>query len=241
MYFDLVMRVFEKPRIFGLAVRESVRNVIRAIRTALTSLSGFSAFIPDHLTAAPIDLRTSDPTMAQELYKGIYVLGGRVIETGGKSPFLVSSAGGAWHQRIHELSWIRHLSAEKSVLSSNFARSLVKDWMDLNGGAESELAWDPDITARRLIAWLCNSPAILTGAEHDFHQQFMRSLGVHARFLKRRAGNQPEGMPRMIAVIALAYAAICMTGQKRSLRHAHLDLARELGEKDRFRKYRAAG
>ena len=40
----------------------------------------------------------------------------------------------------------------------------------------SGIAWDPAVTARRIIAWLQHSSVVLQGAEFAFYRAFLKSL-----------------------------------------------------------------
>ncbi|WP_204277091.1 hypothetical protein, partial [Escherichia coli] len=49
----------------------------------------FTGFTPERVLIAPQDLRPADPQLAEEFYHGRFALAGRVVETGGRSPFIV--------------------------------------------------------------------------------------------------------------------------------------------------------
>ncbi len=222
------MALTDRPRMFGLAVAEFFRRLRRRIRSIFIGALGFSGFVPERLLIAPQDLRTADPTMAQEFYRGCYSFAGTTVHTGGKNPFLTENPDPVWESRLHDFRWIRHLTASSDELSSNQARAIVKDWMGVHGKGRGDTAWEIEIAARRLIAWLSHSILIVSGADHEFYRQFLRCVGVHVRFLKKRAATAPDGMPRLTALTALAYASVCLAGQKTALRGARARLDRAL-------------
>jgi uncharacterized heparinase superfamily protein len=222
------MSVLDKPQLAGLAISKGYRRTIRVLNTVSTSLMGFSSLIPERIVLAPTDIRTADPMLALEFYHGRYVLGGKLVETGGKSPFIIGSQGEAWDRELHAFEWLRHLSASTDQLSPTHARVLIGDWIDLHRKSTSPTVWNLETASRRLIAWLCNSVLITSNAEHDFYRQFMRSLGAHVRFLLREVATAADGMPRLYAYIALAYASVCLEGQANSLEHTRTRLGQVL-------------
>ncbi len=64
------------------------------------------------------------------------------------------------------------------------------------------------MAARRLIAWLSQSPVILAGAERAFYTRFMRALTTHRADLDRRSGTL-TGDERLLTALALAEFGLC--------------------------------
>lgn len=218
----------DKPQTLSIAVARSYRNFRSLLRSGMTSLTGFSAFLPKQIIIAPRDLNTADPLMAEEFYRGRYVLGGSLIETQGTSPFKIDDAEIAWKEALHRFGWLRHLSAKEDALSASHARSAITDWIETGSVENREIAWRYDIAAMRLIAWLCHSDMILNNVDHEFHVRFRRSLAAHVRFLKRHGPAIPESYSRALAYIALSYASVCHDNQQQALAFAREKLAREL-------------
>jgi len=222
------MSILDKPQLAALAIGKGYRRIKRSVYNLATSLTGFSSLVPKHISRAPTYLRTADPVLAQEYYRGRYAFAGKVVETGGKSPFMIKVESKAWEKKLHGFEWLRHLSASNDPLSPNHARALITDWIELHKKSSDPVAWDVEIASLRLISLLCNSVIITANVEHDFYRLFMRNLGAHVRFLRREVTNAPEGMPKLYAYIALAYASVCHEGQASSLEQANTRLAREL-------------
>ncbi|MEM9332986.1 MAG: heparinase II/III family protein [Pseudomonadota bacterium] len=191
-------------------------------------MTGYSPFVPKHLLIAPQDLRTADPSFAEEYYHGRYTLAGTLVETNGDSPFTLPNTDSQWSRELQSFGWLRHLAASGDPLSGSHARAIVKEWIDLDLKSSKSIEWDIETAAQRLIAWLQHSILILSIPDHGFHQDFMRSLGTHARFLKRYAVNANEGTQKLKAYLALAYASICFSGHASSLKFARDRLDQEL-------------
>ncbi len=182
---------------------------------------------PTRLIFAPQDLRTADPTVATDIYSGFFAFAGRAITTSGRSPFAFTPPSRAWGETLYGFGWLRHLRAAGTALAQANARSLVDEFVTSKLG-DRRLACDTQVTARRLMSLISQSPLILEGADHAFYQRFLRILGQHVRILERhvRAGALP--FPQLMAAIALCYAGLCCEGLERNLRRASRLLAREL-------------
>ncbi len=224
------MALTNQPRMVGFAISDSIKRARRRVASAVTGLVGFSGFVPERLLIAPQDLRTADPTMALEFYRGRYSFAGVTVETRSASPFPTKSVDAEWERRVHDFKWLRHLSASDDALSESHAKAMVEEWIKHYGKPNRTIPWEIEIASCRLIAWLCHSVVIVTGANHDFYRRFMRSLGVHVRFLRKNVAYADDGMPRLIARIALAYASVCLQTQKSALRQVRNQLDQELAE-----------
>lgn len=181
----------------------------------------------DRLIIAPQDLRTADATRAAEIYAGRFAFAGKVVICDGRSPFEIIPPSDEWAVALLGFTWLRHLRAADSGITRANGRALVDEWITLQGSWNAT-AWRPDILSRRIISWLCQSPLLLTDADVRFYRRFMRSLSRQVRMLRRTAKNARDGVPKLQALIALTYAALCMAGQSRHLRRAASHLVDEL-------------
>lgn len=207
------MAIADQPRVIGLAVAESLRRLRRRVLAGQSGGFGLMSQVPDRLVLAPRDLHTADPTIAQDIYAGLFHFCGRSASCAGTSPFQISPPSDAWRRELHSFGWLRHLHAAGDAVSANNAQVLVKDWVDLFRHPSRHPAWDVETTGLRLVAWLCHSVPIVQNADLSDYRRFLRSVGQHIRFLRRTAGQAPDGMPRLTARIALAYAAACVSGR----------------------------
>src|SRR5919112_2337982 len=115
----------DRWRLYGLAMQEA----FRALRTGLAKLVRLHrlarAPAPERLLLAPQDLRTSDPTVASDIYAGLFVFAGRALTTGGRSPFEFAPPLRAWGEALYGFGWLRHLGAADTALARANARALV--------------------------------------------------------------------------------------------------------------------
>lgn len=218
----------ETPHLWGLAVAQAWRKLSRRLRMGPLVRWRFNGFTPERILITPPDLRVADPQLAQEFYHGRFALAGRLVETGGLSPFAVEPPTREWEVALQGFGWLRHIKAANSDLSTANARALLDDWMHTYGKRISGLAWAPDVTAQRIIAWLQHSSLILSGADTPTHRRFMRSLAMQVRYLRAIAGAMDDGEDRLRARIALAYAALALPVSPPTARAARRHLEYEL-------------
>ena len=215
-------------RLWALVAREFWRKARRNLRAGPAYRWRYSGRTPERVLIAPPDLRLADPQIATEIYYGRFPLSGRLVETGGESPFRVSASHEGWQRSLHGFRWLRHMRAASSELASANARVLVKDCITIHGSHIAGIAWDPGVTAKRIIAWLQHSSVVLQGADLPFYRAFLKSLAMQIRYLRSMAREMPHGKDLLRARIALAFAALSLPAPPSALRSASRNLAEEL-------------
>jgi uncharacterized heparinase superfamily protein len=181
----------------------------------------------ERLLTAPQDLRTADGTRASEIYAGRFAFAGKVVISDGRSPFELIPPSEEWAKTLLGFRWLRHLRAAESGITRANARALVDEWIAVQGGWHP-VGWRPDILSRRIISWLSQSPLILHDADAAFHRRFLRNLLRQVRYLRHAVNITSDGVPRLQALIALTYSALCISGQSRHLRATTKRLASEI-------------
>jgi uncharacterized heparinase superfamily protein len=219
--------VAERARLSVFLARGLLRRLIGRVTThpIVSWLLSFGKV--DRLVIAPQDLRTTDATRASEVYSGRFVFAGKVVVCDSRSPFEVGPPSEDWAAALFGFGWLRHLRAAQSGISRANARALVDEWITLNR-SRGPVAWRPDVVARRVISWLCQAPLVLEEADAAFYRRFMRSLTRQVRHLRHTVWEARDGVPRLQAMMALTYAALCMAGQQRHVRAATRRLCDEL-------------
>src|SRR5436190_4744663 len=222
----------------GLSIGERAKLSLLLGRRTLRSIAGRLrghpfirlSFIPgkaDRLLIAPQDLRTADGSRASEIYAGRFAFAGKVVISDGRSPFEIAPPSEEWAAVLLGFGWLRHLRAAESGITRANARALVDEWITLQGSWNA-LAWRPDILARRIISWVSQAPLVLHDTDTRFYRRFLRSLTRQVRYLRFTAADAPDGLPRLQAIIALAYADLSMANQMRHLRRTVKRLTVEL-------------
>jgi uncharacterized heparinase superfamily protein len=181
----------------------------------------------DRVVIAPQDLRTADPTRAAELYGGRFAFAGKVVVCDGRSVFEMMPPSDEWADTLTSFGWLRHLRAAESAITRAHAQALVDEWITQQG-TWNPLAWRTETTARRVIAWLTQASLILDDTDDRFYRKFLRNLARQVRYLRLTARDTRDGVPRLQARIALAYASLTMGSQVNHLKRAARRLSAEL-------------
>jgi uncharacterized heparinase superfamily protein len=179
-------------------------------RMARLSYPGTEA---EQLLLAPQELRTADPSFATEIYNGHFGLAGRLAELGARSPFEIEPPSEAWARELYGFGWLRHLRAAGSELAREQAKALVGDFVRLNRTGNG-IAYEPEVVGRRAISWLSNSVVVLDSGEPRSYQAFLRTLTEQLRYLSVAYRDPPDGMPRLVTLMALIYAGLCIAEQQ---------------------------
>jgi uncharacterized heparinase superfamily protein len=214
-----VQRGWDRWQLYRLAFREIGRDLKASVRR-LRSGPRLGSATPSRLLFAPQDLRTGDPTVAQDIYAGYFVFAGRAVQAGGRSPFAVLPPSSSWSEGLHGFGWLRHLRAADTALARENARALVSEGIAFQRRARAPEARATRVVSRRLISFLSQSPLVLTGADHGFYRDFLRAIGTAVRDLERGVTMAPRPADRISAAIALCYAGLCCGGYEAQLRRA---------------------
>ena len=221
--------VADRARLAALVLRRGLRGLALASRRPLRALGSRRSRVPERLLIAPQDIRTADPTVAEDIYSGYFAFDGKAVNTRGASPFEVDPPSEAWAAALAGFGWLRHLRAADTALARVNARALVGDWIIGRGRGGAAPGWRPDVVARRLLSWLSQAPLILEGADGVFYRRFTRSLARQSDALLGAVDGGLDGVPRLTALVALCQLSLCAEGMGRLQRRASRLLAEELG------------
>ena len=225
----LMMRVLvtERLALSVLIARRAARSLLSRVNAHPLTRWRFGSAKTDRIVIAPQDLRTADATRASEIYAGRFAFAGKVVICDRRSPFEVTPPSDEWAVMLLSFSWLRHLRAADSAISRANARSLIDEWINLQGSFHP-LGWRSDILSRRILCWLNQAPFILQDADARFYRRFIRSLSRQVRYLRRTLKESRDGMQRLQALMALTCASLCIQGQSGQLRGYARRLSEEL-------------
>jgi uncharacterized heparinase superfamily protein len=219
------MQLSDRQRLLYLYLREGWRRFSRRLALGRISAMRFSGGTPDRLIVAPTDLHPADSFAGEEIVTGRFPLAGRVLDCEGESPFALELPSEEFAVRLHSFGWLRHMRLVDPEKAAGTARFIVDDWLQSHGRVIGGLAWRPDVTAQRIIAWLSHSPVVLKDADYPFYRRFLKNLAFQVRYLRHVADTTRDGEPRLRVRIALAMASIAMPTSASKMRRAarHLD------------------
>ena len=226
--FMMRISIAERTRLSVFIAGRAVKSMAGGIRAHPLLRWRLAGSGNERLVIAPQELRTADATRASEIYAGRFAFSGKVVICDRRSPFEMTPPSEEWAATLLGFAWLRHLRAADSAITRANARSLVDDWINLQGRWHP-LGWRSDILSRRIISWLSQAPLILQDADIRFYRRFIRNLTRQVRYLRIAATQSRDGLPRLQALIALCFAALCMQNQSRYLRAAARRLVEELG------------
>ncbi|CAN2532303.1 FtsZ-localized+protein+C [Methylocapsa aurea] len=205
------------------AAARGVASFARAVQGPYYVVQAMGVRAPERLYVAPQDIRTADPTVADEIYAGYFSFDGKVVEANGRSPFAIAPPSPGWRRSLVGFSWLRHLRAADRALARANARALVDDFLRTRTDFIDDPAYEPSVVARRTLSWLAQSPILLDGADQDFYDRFMRALARNIRFLLRAMASERRASDRLLCAVALAAFGVCAdAGRKFELRATRL-------------------
>ena len=149
--------VAERAKLAVLIGRRAFRSFLGAIHAHPLMRWRFATAKTDRLVIAPQDLRTADATRASEIYAGRFAFAGKVVICDRRSPFEMTPPSDEWAVILLSFAWLRHLRAADSAITRANARSLIDDWINIQGGWHP-LGWRLDILSRRIVCWLSQAP-----------------------------------------------------------------------------------
>jgi uncharacterized heparinase superfamily protein len=207
-------------------IERTVKTATGKLSVPAIALAGLLGSKPTRLLIAPQDLRSADPTIADDLYAGHYAFGGQIVDARGFSPFELEPPTEAWGAGLYGFGWLRHLRAADTPLAKAHAQSLVRDFLRLKPAFPIVNAIQ--VVNRRLTAMVSHSPIVLEKADHSFYHRYVRSIYDHTRILRHRLAHEPDGLTRLQSAIALCYAAVALDKPTGLLHRAVRFLSEEL-------------
>lgn len=216
----------ERPATLADLIVAAARTLIvtKARRLAAPLIERPKGRVPSRVRVAPETLSEADPQVATDIYAGVFAFAGEVVDTDGRSPFVVPAPSLAWAEALHAFDWLVHLEASASQLSSTNACALFDEWQT-SRRSHHAAADRPKIVARRLTAWLVQAPLLLNDADPAFRQRYMRQIARHMRRLQRFLAYLPHGPERLEVATALTLAGVALDGEGAALRRglSHLE------------------
>ena len=157
---------------------------------------------PTSIALTAQDPRPGDPALGADILRGQWRLGAERLGELQPIPWRAAAPSTYFTARLHAFGWLRDLAAAPGAAEA--ITRLVDTWVE-GFGEWHEAAWAPELTAERLLAWLCHAgPALSRGAVSE---PALRSLGRQARHLMLAAKDIREPSARITAGAALLVAA----------------------------------
>ena len=217
----------ERIKIRTLSAEQARRSALtRALSSPLLRWRYGSANA-DQILIVPQELRAADPSFWFEVESDHFGLASEIAELKGASPFGIIPPSDAWARELHGFGWLRHLAAAENDDASAAARQYVLDWIKINRTPRG-IAAEPAIIGRRLMSWIAHANMLLEGTDAKTYTTIMCSVAEQVVMLNATWRNAPDGVPRMVSLIALVLADLAVSGHDRQIADAEAALVAEL-------------
>jgi uncharacterized heparinase superfamily protein len=157
---------------------------------------------PVSLARLGFDPRPGDPALGAELMRGHWRLGAERLADTPAIPWRSPAPSPYFTARLHSFSWLRHTASVPGA-GTEATAAYIESWVQ-DFGEWHEAAWAPELTAERLIAWLCHGGPAFDRRPNS--QTTLRSLGRQARHLMLAAKDIRDPPTRITAGAALVVA-----------------------------------
>ncbi len=210
------LKLSERIRITQLAVDRLRRGAVTSVLSTPPFRWQFGSSASEQLLIVPQDLRTADPSFMSEVEIGQFGLAGAVALADEISPFDIKPPSDAWARELHGFGWLRHLTASARPEGREIARLLATEWALRHRGG-SGIAWEPAVTGRRLISWISHSGLLLEDCDAETYEILTESIGIQLVRLAATWRNSPSGYPRLLSLLTLLLAQLCISGHERQI------------------------
>jgi uncharacterized heparinase superfamily protein len=223
----LSLNVAERLKIRSLSVERLRRRALTLTLSSPLLRWRYLGNGADQILIVPQELRAADPSFWTEVAHGHFGLASQIADLKGASAFRITPPSLAWERELHGFGWLRHLAATEEEEAATVARELVLEWISLKKISHG-VAYEPDVIARRLISWISQANVILEDLDAGAYTQIMSSIGQQIGALRMTWRNAPDGVPRMICLIALVLSGLAVSGHDKQLKEAEASLVTEL-------------
>ena len=167
---------------------------------------------PLKLIAVPDDPLPGDVRRGQALLAGQIHFRGETRAIEGLD-FRSLDASRAFADHLHAFAWLRDLSTVATrAQGAPVAEDLMTRWLAAHGERVAGDAWRADLWGRRILAWTCHAPLILSSGDLIYRSKVLNALARGARHLDRTADKAPPGPPRIAAWCGVIAAGLLIPG-----------------------------
>lgn len=167
----------------------------------------------------PLKLITvADDPFAGDSPRGRALLDGQIALRGERRAIdgldaRLPGASRAFAEHVHSFAWLRDLSTvAPRAQAAPIAEAITRAWLAVHGEAVSEPAWRPDLTGKRLLAWVAHAPLILSSTDLVYRSSVLHAMARGARHVERTADKAPAGAPRIAAWAGVVTAGLMIPG-----------------------------
>ena len=163
---------------------------------------------PDRIETWGNDPRVGDAQRGREIGKGVWRIAAERIAGDHALPWRAAHPSRHFSARLHAFAWLGDLAAVGPSAHARIAE-LLDAWVE-EYGAWDDLAWDPELTAERLFAWLCWGRPAFESGDSTRRRALLRCAARQARLLlisQNELSERHLGAIKAGAALVLAGAA----------------------------------
>ena len=154
-------------------------------------------FIPDRIFYRPSSyLSASLTTFGYDFYK--------ITNTSHEALWNTSTKDKQKFENLHSFLWLAKVDRKNSKI---ITKDIIKIWMD-NFFDYDPNAWEMEITARRIIAWVSNTDITLEDSDKIYKKNFFLSLVKQSNFLLRNLKNLFYSPAKIICCASIILSGI---------------------------------
>ncbi|GAB5348626.1 heparinase II/III family protein [Alteriqipengyuania sp. 357] len=180
-------------------------------------------------------LGTVTPPLAGERAAGMALRAGHFLVHGVKLPIAQVEFGAGtrlaapMERYVHSYLWLRDLagSGARPQVEATALR-VHRMWLDAHPLPAKGPAWEVEVTARRVLAWLVHAPLLLSNKA--VRGRTLAALDKAARWLDAEVTKAPDKQAEVFGWAALVAAGLLLPEGKPRRLYAEAGLARALGE-----------
>ena len=167
-----------------------------------------------------------DLRRGKQLVAGSFLMAGHLIEGDDILIWSIPAPDAGFTAATQGFGWLDDLAAVGDAEAQKRAQDWTWAWIKRFGRGRGP-GWTPDLTGRRVIRMINHALFLLEGRTPAESEAFYAVLAAQTRFLARRFGSAPPGMPRFEAITGLIYAGLALTGMEDSVKPAIAVLAEQ--------------
>src|SRR5690606_16380486 len=142
------------------------------------------AYAFSELKLIPPDPWPGDAQRGRDMVAGVFRFAGQEIERHALSWEPVE-ASPEWIEGLHGFEWLRDLRSVGGERARRMAREMVTLWLERYPKPDGSIAWRPDVTGARVVAWIAFHDFFCASADDDFRKAYFAGLARQARHLSR--------------------------------------------------------
>jgi len=165
----------------------------------------------------------------RQLMAGNLVLGGHLVELGGRLPWDIPPPNEAFLEALHGFDWLDDLASVPGSAGRKTAQDWLSGWLSRYGRGRGP-GWSPDLTGRRQMRLIAHALMVMNGQSPEDQRRVFVVLARQGALLQTRWRQTRRGLPRFEALTGLVYSACALTGMETALQSALRALAQECAQ-----------